>query len=159
MNDMTVAKLVVSILVSFLAGAVGSLVTISNIPTWYAGLDKPPLNPPNFVFGPVWSLLYLMMGISLYLVWVGKNSKVKIFAYSIFAIQLALNALWSLVFFGFHQFILSEIVIGLLVVFVVVNIIFFYKFSKAAACMLVPYLLWICFATYLTVGITILNLR
>jgi benzodiazapine receptor len=159
MNDMRVAKLIVSILASFLAGAVGSLVTISNISTWYAGLNKPTLNPPNFVFGPVWSLLYLMMGISLYLVWVGKNSKDKIFAYIIFAIQLVLNALWSVVFFGFHQFILSEIVIGLLVTFVIVNIISFYKFSKTAAYMLVPYLLWICFASYLTVGITILNLR
>jgi len=154
---MKAVKLIASIVISFIAGAVGSLATISNIPTWYAELEKPLLNPPNFVFGPVWTTLYLLMGIALYLVWTNKAAKSKAIAYVAFAAQLILNALWSLVFFGLHSPELGILVIILLIGAIVATMITFYRFSKPAAYLLIPYLLWVCFATYLTVDVTVLN--
>jgi len=154
---MKAVKLITSIVISFVAGAVGSLATISNIPTWYAELEKPLLNPPNFVFGPVWTTLYLLMGIALYLVWTNKAAKSKPIAYVAFAAQLILNALWSLVFFGLHSPELGILVIILLMGAIVATMITFYRFSKPAAYLLIPYLLWVCFATYLTVGVAVLN--
>ena len=112
---MKAVKLIASIVISFAAGAIGSLATISNISTWYAELEKPLLNPPNFVFGPVWTILYLLMGIALYLVWTSKATKSKTIAYAAFAAQLVLNALWSLVFFGLHSPELGILVIVLLI--------------------------------------------
>jgi tryptophan-rich sensory protein len=154
---MSPLKLIASILISFTAGAIGSLATIPNIATWYANLAKPALNPPNFVFGPVWSVLYLMIGVSLYLVWVSPSAKGKTIAYASFAVQLALNALWSLVFFGLHQPDIAVGVIGLLVGAIVVNIVWAYKFSRLAAYLLIPYLAWTIFAAYLTIGVAGLN--
>lgn len=96
--------LLASILIAQLAGAIGSFFTISAIPTWYAGLTKPFFSPPNWVFGPVWTLLYTLMGISAYLVWrkyrFGKKSSVF---WRVYAAQLVLNALWSIIFFGSKQ--------------------------------------------------------
>ena len=131
---MKAVKLIASIVISFAAGAIGSLATISNISTWYAELEKPLLNPPNFVFGPVWTILYLLMGIALYLVWTSKATKSKTIAYAAFAAQLVLNALWSLVFFGLHSPELGILVIVLLIGAIVATMITFYRFSK-------PYLL------------------
>lgn len=149
--------LVLSIAASFAAGAIGSLATIPNIPSWYAALEKPALNPPNWVFGPVWSLLYLLMGIALALVILeaGKRSKEK--AYSWFGAQLVLNALWSLVFFGLHAPWLGVVVIVALIASIILVVSEFQQFNKYAAWLLVPYLAWVCFAAYLTVGIALLN--
>lgn len=145
-----------SILVSFAAGAVGSLATIPNIPSWYAGLDKPPLLPPNEVFGPVWSLLYLLMGVALALVILSKASNKKS-AYAWFGVQLALNALWSIVFFGLHLPWIGAIIILALITSVIVTILKFRRFVPATTWLLVPYLAWLCFATYLNVGVAIMN--
>lgn len=151
-------KLIASIVISFAAGAIGNLVTIPNIPTWYAALEKPLLNPPNFVFGPVWSVLYLLMAISLYLVWTNKASgSKKRVAYAAFITQLVLNTVWSLVFFGLHSPELGILVIMLLIGAIVATIVTFRRFSKPAAYLLLPYLLWVCFAAYLTIGVAILN--
>lgn len=146
-----------SILGSFAAGAIGSLATTPNIPTWYAQLEKPILNPPNWVFGPVWTLLYLLMGIALALVILepGKKSKKK--AYIWFGTQLALNTLWSLVFFGLQTPWLGVVVIAALIASIVMTIREFYKIKKNAAWLLLPYLAWVSFATYLTVGVALLN--
>jgi translocator protein len=108
------------------------------------------------VFGPVWTVLYLLMGISLYLVWT-HTSKNKLPAYVAFMVQLALNTLWSVVFFGLHMPLLAVVVILLLVAAIVVTMVFFYRISKPAFYLLVPYLLWVCFATYLTIGIVVVN--
>lgn len=153
---MKTIKLIASIVISFAAGAVGNIATIPNIPTWYAGLEKPLLNPPNFVFGPVWTILYLLMGISLYLVWT-HSAKNKLPAYVAFGAQLTLNTLWSVVFFGLHMPVLAVAVILLLVAAIVVTMVFFSRISKPAFYLLVPYLLWVCFATYLTIGIVVVN--
>ena len=154
---MKAMKLIASLVISFAAGAIGNLATLPNISTWYADLEKPLLNPPNFVFGPVWSVLYLLMGISLYLVWTNKASKGKTTAYIAFAAQLVLNTVWSLAFFGLHSPELGILVILLLVGAIVATIITFNRFSKPAAYLLMPYLLWVCFAAYLTIGVALLN--
>lgn len=149
------AQFVVSIAVAFAAGGLGSLATIPNIPTWYAQLEKPPLLPPNEIFGPVWSVLYLLMGIALFLIWTSPNKK-KL-AYAAFFAQLVLNTLWSFVFFGLHQPWLGLIVILLLIGAIIWTMYEFKRISKTATWLFIPYLLWVLFATYLTVGVAILN--
>jgi translocator protein len=154
---MNIVKLIISIVVSFAAGALGSIATIPNIPTWYAALDKPWFSPPNWVFGPVWSLLYLMMGIALYLVWRTPSKQSKRVAFVVFGAQLALNALWSLVFFGLHQPWAAAIIIVCLFVMIALTIREFLKFSKVAVWLLLPYIAWVSFAAALNVAIALLN--
>jgi tryptophan-rich sensory protein len=149
-------KLIVSLGIPFSAAAIGSAVSVQNIPTWYAALEKPVLNPPNFIFGPVWTLLYVLIGLSLYLYWTSEGNG-KWSGYVAFGVQMVLNALWSVVFFGLQLPLLGVFVIALLDIMVIVTIILFYEKSKRAAYLLMPYLLWISFATYLTVSIWLLN--
>lgn len=150
-------KFVISIGVSLGAGAIGSLATTPNIPTWYAALEKPFFNPPNWVFGPVWTLLYILMGVSLYLVWTAKSKQSKQRAYTLFAIQLALNTLWSIVFFGLQQPWWAVIVIVMLLVAIGLTMQAFSKFSRTAALLLIPYIAWVTFATALNTAVAILN--
>lgn len=154
---MNILKLVGSILISFAAGGLGTLATTPNIPTWYAQLDKPWFNPPNWVFGPVWSTLYLMMGVALYLVWTTKSKLSKTRAFVLFGIQLTLNTLWSVVFFGLHQPWAAVVVIVLLWIAIILAIREFAKFSRVAAWLLVPYVAWVTFASCLNIAIAILN--
>lgn len=154
---MKALKLIVSLIVSVSAGAVGSLATIPNIPTWYAALDKPWLNPPNWLFGPVWTTLYILMGISLYLVWTSVVKGDKRSAYMFFSAQIILNALWSLVFFGLHMPWLGVVIIVLLLVAIAITMRTFWKFSHVASWLLVPYIAWVSFATYLTIAIASIN--
>ena len=151
-----ILKLIISILLPFAAGAIGSLATIPNISTWYANLEKPALIPPNEVFGPVWTLLYLLMGISFYLVWTAKRPASRN-AYVFFGIQLALNTLWSVVFFGLHQPWAGVLVILLLIGAIVLTMKAFAKVSSVAMWLLTPYVAWVGFATYLTIGVATLN--
>ncbi len=151
-----IGQLIVSIGVSFAAGALGSLATVQNILTWYAGLDKPPLLPPNEVFGPVWSVLYLIMGVALFLVWTS-DSKHKTKAYAAFFAQLVLNTMWSFAFFGLHLPWLGFVVIILLIGTIIWTMYEFRKISRPAMWLFVPYLAWVSFATYLTVGVAVLN--
>lgn len=146
-----------AILGSSAAGAIGSLATSPNIPSWYATLDKPPLIPPNEVFGPVWSVLYVMMGIALALIILEPTDQSKSSAYGWFGAQLSLNTLWSFVFFGLQSPWLGVFVILLLIGSIVLTIRQFYRVNKIAAWLLVPYLLWVSFATYLTIGVAFLN--
>jgi tryptophan-rich sensory protein len=148
---------ILSITASFAAGAIGSLATIPNIPSWYAALVKPALNPPNWVFGPVWSILYLLMGVALALIILQASKRSKKKAYFWFGLQLALNALWSLVFFGLHSPWLGVVVIIALIASIIVTIRKFRNINKYSAWLLAPYLAWVCFATYLTIGIALLN--
>ncbi len=151
-------KLVFCILVCELAGIIGSIFTISSIPTWYAALQKPFFSPPNWIFAPVWTILYALMGISLYLVWSKglKTNGVKT-AIKAFAVQLVLNASWSIVFFGFHSPLYAFITILLLLAAIIWAIVEFYKVSKQAAYFMIPYLLWVCFAALLNYSIWMLN--
>ena len=150
--------LIGSIAICFLAGAIGSLFTYQYIPTWYASLNKPFFNPPNWVFGPVWSTLYLMMGVSLYLIWqIHSKKKEKTVALKYFFTQLALNTLWSIVFFGLQAPLPAFIVIICLWIMIFLTIKQSFSLSKAAAWLLVPYLAWVSFASLLNISIVILN--
>ena len=152
-----VAKLIISMAVSFGAAGIGSLATTSNIQTWYATLEKPFFNPPNWLFGPVWTLLYLLIGLSLYLVWITKTKSSKQRALIWFGVQLVLNALWSIVFFGLHQPWLAVVVILGLLVSIALTMRSFAGFSRTAALLLIPYICWVSFATVLNISIAILN--
>ncbi len=137
------------------AGVVGSLFTIDSINGWYETLNKPFFNPPNFIFGPVWTFLFILMGISLYLVLVKKpknNSGVKIFW-----AQLMLNILWSVIFFYLHNPLIAFLEIIILWIFIFLSIKYFYKISKNAAYLLIPYMLWVTFAAFLNLSIVVLN--
>ncbi len=154
---MSIVKLIASLLVPFAAAAIGSIATISNIPTWYAALEKPFFNPPNWLFGPVWTLLYILIGISLYLIWTQKSMSSKKTASIVFVIQMILNALWSVVFFGLHQVWLGFIIIILLLTSILAMIVLFRRFSHTASYILIPYAAWVTFAACLNLAIAILN--
>ncbi len=151
-------KLIISIALCEGAGIIGALFTVSAIPTWYAHLHKPPFSPPNWIFGPVWTTLYLLMGISLYLVWKKGLKKDKIrFAFIFFLAHLAINAIWSVIFFGFQNIALAFLDILILLGMIVYLIKIFYPINKASAWLLAPYLLWVSFATILNLSLLILN--
>lgn len=152
------ALLIACLLLPLLAGAVGSAFTMPAIPGWYAGLAKPSFSPPNWVFGPVWTTLYILMGLALFLVVrEGIGSPQKRTAAGLFAVQLGLNVLWSVVFFGLQSPAGAFIVIIALVSALSATLVAFRKVSPAAAWLLVPYLCWTSFATLLNAMIVILN--
>ncbi|MBI5401814.1 MAG: tryptophan-rich sensory protein [Ignavibacteriae bacterium] len=142
-------KLIVSLALPQIAGIIGSLFTIKSIPAWYAALNKPAINPPNWIFGPVWITLYVMMGISFYLIWIKKDVPGFGFLFSVFIFQLILNALWSIIFFGLKSPGFAFLEIIFLWLAILMCIIFFYKVSKTASLLLLPYLLWVSFASAL----------
>lgn len=150
--------LIMAVAIPELVGIVSTPVTIAAIATWYKTLNKPSFSPPNWIFGPVWTTLYLLMGIASYLIWKQgiKKPKVRV-ALTFYAIQLVLNFIWSFLFFGLHSPILALIDIVFLWVFIVLTILKFYKISKPATYLLIPYLLWVSFASVLNLAIVILN--
>lgn len=151
-------KLIISLVLCQLAGLLGTIFTSDSITTWYAALNKPSFNPPDWIFGPVWIILYILMGISLFIIWKEdlKNREVKA-AFVIFMIQLIFNAAWSLIFFGAESISGGLIVIIILWVLILITIIRFMKISRTAGIMLLPYLLWVSFATVLNFYILKLN--
>lgn len=150
--------LVVFVAVCELAGLLGSVFTATSIPTWYASLAKPSFNPPNWIFGPVWTILYILMGVAAYLVYQkGFNRPEVKRALTVFFIQLLLNALWSIVFFGVHMILGALVNIVVLWVMILATILTFRRISKAAAYLLVPYILWVSFATALNFSLYLLN--
>ena len=153
-NMKKIYKLIISILLPFLASAIGGFFTASSVSTWYVTLNKPAFNPPSWIFGPVWTILYLMIGMSLYLVWINKYNKI---AFTVFGIQLFLNALWSILFFGLQNPLLALVEIIFLWASIFITIIYFYKLNKISAYLLVPYILWVTFAAILNFSIFILN--
>lgn len=158
MKIIDILKLVASIILCQLAGFLGSLFTTSAIPTWYATLRKPFFTPPNWIFSPVWISLFLLMGISLFFVWrKTDHPKFKI-AFIFFFIQLILNVLWSVAFFGLKSPLLGLIDIFLLWIAILFTIVNFLKVSKMAGFLLLPYFLWVSFATLLNFSLWILNL-
>lgn len=151
-------KLIISVVGCELVGLLGTPFTISAIPTWYANLNKPFFAPPNWLFGPVWTLLYFLMGVSLYLIWKQGLEKKKVkTAVIYFLAQLGLNFVWSPIFFGLRAPLIALIIITAMWVLIVITIKIFYPLSKWAAYLLVPYLLWVSFALLLNAAITLLN--
>ena len=151
-------KLAASVVLCMLVGFIGSIFTTPKIGGWYAGINKPSFNPPNWLFGPVWTALYAMMAIALYLVWrKGLAAKGVKIALAVFIVQLVLNALWSFAFFGAESPLAGLVVIVALWAMIAASIAAFAPISRAAAVLLVPYILWVTFATSLNAAIYLLN--
>lgn len=151
-------KLVIAIVVSQLAGIIGSVFTKPSIAGWYASLAKPALAPPNWIFGPVWTTLFVLMGISAFLIWKkGLDRRDVKIALGIFLGQLFLNTLWSIIFFGLQSPGGAFIELIFLWLAILATIVAFAKISKPAAWLLVPYIAWVSFAMYLNYSIYVLN--
>ena len=151
-------KLLVSIVICEAVGLAATPFTLSAIPTWYATLNKPSFYPPNWIFGPAWTILYLLMGISAYLVWQKGLNKIAVKrALLFFVLQLIFNFLWSFLFFYLHSPVLGLVDITILWSMILITIIKFVKISKPAAYLLIPYLLWVTFASILNFSIVVLN--
>lgn len=151
-------KLIISIIICQLAGIIGSFFTVKSVSTWYLTLNKPSFTPPSWLFAPAWISLYFLMGIALFLIWSSSDSlKKRRPAFILFGLQLILNAFWSVAFFGLQSPLLGLIVIIILWIFILLTIIGFFKISKLAGWLLIPYILWVSFATALNLAILILN--
>lgn len=150
-------KLVLSLITPLSLGAVAGMFTSQAVPTWYATLNRPSFNPPSWVFGPVWTTLYVVLGISFYLIWKENHSRQKNLAIIIFTVQMLLNFAWSFIFFYFNMIGAALIEIILLWTSIVTMIYLFYKIKPLAAYLNIPYLLWVSFATILNAGYYFLN--
>lgn len=152
-------KLVIAVLACLLAGFLGSLFTTPQINGWYTTLNKPSFNPPNYLFGPVWTVLFILMGIALFLIWDKfKKNKTAKGAAVFFMVHLFVNTMWSIVFFGAQSPGLAFLIILVLWLMIAMLLIQFYKINKIAGYLLVPYLLWVSFATVLNYSIWQLNM-
>jgi tryptophan-rich sensory protein len=153
-----IIKLLVSIIACLAAGGIGSLFTFKAIPIWYTGLKKPPYTPPNWAFGPVWTALYILMGISVFLIWQkGLATDGVSLAFTLFWIQLMLNALWSIIFFGMRSKGGGFITVVVLWFLILATMITSFRVSGWAGSLLIPYILWVSIASYLNIGIWLLN--
>lgn len=145
------SKLIFSISLCLGAGVLGSFFTFDSIPNWYTTLNKPFFSPPNWIFAPVWTILYILMGYSLYLVWVKRAVP------QVFWVQLFLNAIWSIIFFGLKNPALALIDIIALWISIILTIKIFAKINKLSSVPLYPYLAWVSFASVLNLAIVLLN--
>jgi benzodiazapine receptor len=151
-------KLVASVVICTLVGASGSVFTVVGPGSWYDQLAKPWFNPPSWLFGPVWTALYILMGVALYLIWMEGLEKPQVkAAILLFALQLLLNFLWSYMFFGLQSPLLALAEIAILWLVLLATIIAFFRIRRGAAYLLIPYILWVTFAAYLNYAIYILN--
>ena len=152
-------KLIIAIIIPLLVGAISGFFTSESVNGWFTYLVKPSFNPPNWIFAPVWTTLYILMGIAHYLVWNNpdKQPQVKRTAIIFYFIQLSLNFLWSLLFFNLHQPGWAFIDILLMFGMILLTIIWFRKISAVAAWLMVPYLCWVGFAAILNYSIWTLN--
>jgi len=153
-----VSKFLISVLVCQLAGAIGSLFTAPSVPVWYAVLIKPSFVPPGWVFAPVWITLFFLMGVAAFLIWKrGTGEKGVFYALLFFDIQLGLNILWSYLFFGLRFPFYAFLEIIFLWLAILITILKFYKISRIAAYLLLPYIIWVTFAAFLNFSIWQLN--
>jgi benzodiazapine receptor len=141
-----------------MAGVIGAIFTTPAVPTWYAALKKPAFTPPGWVFSPVWIALYLLMGVSAFMVWSKGWGEGRVrMALGLFVVQLVLNALWSLMFFGLRSPLAGFVNILALWIFILLTMLYFFKVSTTAGTLLVPYILWVSFAAVLNFSILVLN--
>jgi len=157
MDSKNLIKLCISVILPLAIGAIAGIFTAQAIPDWYASLIRPSFNPPNGIFGPVWTSLYLLMGISLFIIWKQPTSKKRNIAMTIFVIQLLLNFCWSFLFFYFKEIGLALIEIIIMWIAILIMIISFHKVKPLAAYINIPYILWVSFATILNAAYYILN--
>ena len=157
MRKSNIFKLIICLAFTIGLGGAGGFFTVKEIASWYVTLQKPSFNPPNYLFGPVWLVLYILMGISLYLICKQPPSKQRKQAISIFLIQFVLNVSWSFIFFNQHQILGALIDIIAIWLLILLTIFLFAKLNKTAAWLLVPYISWVSFAMLLNAAIWILN--
>jgi benzodiazapine receptor len=151
-------RLILSIAICQLAGFIGSIFTAEAIPTWYASLNKPSFTPPNWLFAPVWIILFIIMGISLFLIWRERNDSIHAKPGLVaFGVQLVLNVFWSIAFFGLRSPVAGLIVIVALWIAIFVTILRFRKVSELAGMLLIPYIVWVTFAAILNLSLFHLN--
>jgi len=157
MNAKQILKLVVSLAIPLGMGLIAGMFTAEAVPDWYASLDRPSFVPPNWIFAPVWTILYALLGLSFYFIWILKPSRERSIAIWIYSFQLLLNFAWSFIFFYFHLlgWALFEIIVLWLVI-IWMNIRF-HNLKPLAAHLNIPYLLWVSFATVLNAGYFFLN--
>lgn len=157
-KPISLLPLITWMLICETAGFIGSFATVSKIPGWYAGLVKPAFAPPNWIFGPVWTLLYASMGFAAYRVWSKGAQKKEIRnLLGLFLFHLVVNSAWSLVFFGMENIALALLIIAALWILIALLIFRFSTVDKISAFMLVPYLLWVSFASILNLSLLVLN--
>lgn len=157
MKHSGILTLIICLLIPLVTGSLSGLANVGSLNDWYVQLNKPSFNPPGYLFGPVWTVLYLLMGVSLYLIWKSPTGKQRTNALIIFGVQMFLNFAWSFMFFYFRQIglaLIDIIALWLMIVYMIVN---FYKINKVAANIQIPYLLWVSFATILNASIWMLN--
>lgn len=153
-----IVKAIIAIVIPLMVGATSGFFTISGVESWYQTIQKPSWNPPNWIFGPVWTTLYVMMGIALFLVWKEDTSEeLKKIAIALFAVQLTLNFFWSFIFFNQQQPGWALVEIIAMWFFILLTIFAFAQVNKTAAWLLVPYISWVSFATILNYTIWQLN--
>jgi tryptophan-rich sensory protein len=157
MNKLQILKLIISLTLPLGLGSIAGIYTAEAIPGWYASLNRPSFNPPDWVFGPVWTALYLLMGISLFLIWKQKTTKVRNLSIFVFFIQQILNVGWSFIFFYFNRIDLALFEIILLWISIVIMMVLFFKIKPLAAYLNIPYLLWVTFAAILNAAYFFLN--
>lgn len=151
-------RLIISLAIPLAIGGISGFFTVSGVEGWYQTINKPSWNPPNSIFGPVWTTLYILMGIALFLVWKADTSiELKKIAVALFAVQLVLNFFWSFIFFQLHQPGWALVEIIAMWVFILLTIFAFAQVNKTAAWLLVPYISWVSFATILNYTIWKLN--
>lgn len=153
-----IIEAIVILLLVFITATIGSRATIPNIPDWYEGLTKPSFNPPNWIFGPVWTLLYVLMAYAAWRVIGRIETRGALIGVTIvFIFQLVFNALWSIVFFGMHNPTLALIVVMFLEASVIAMILMFARHDRFAALTQLPYAAWVAFASLLNLAIVLLN--
>lgn len=151
------AGVFVSVLIALAAGLIGNLLAGDAITSWYVGLEKPAWNPPNWLFGPVWTLLYVLMGASAYLVWEQTKDSARRAALTVYAVQLVLNAAWSIIFFTLKLPAVAFGEIVLMWIAIVATIVLFWRIRPLAGVLLLPYIAWVTFASALNLSIWLLN--
>jgi translocator protein len=157
MNKAELFKLLVSLILPLSVGAVAGIFTAQGVQEWYLTLNRPSFNPPNWIFAPVWTTLYILMGISLFLIWKMEISKARNLAILAFTIQLLFNFSWSFIFFYFNMLGIALAEIILLWISIVIMLVLFYRIKPITAYMNIPYLLWVSFASALNGAYYMLN--
>ena len=141
--------------ITFSASLIGGLATINFKEPWYSLLNKPVFNPPDWIFAPVWTILYLMMTVAVWIFWHTKNKNIN--TIYIYFIHLIFNTTWSLVFFVFHNMVLALIILIILIALIINLILRFKRVNMFSVYLMIPYLLWCCFALILNTSLVILN--
>jgi len=157
MNLSKFFKLLVSLILPIGLGSIAGILTTQEITGWYATLNKPSFNPPSYLFGPVWTALYILMGVSMFLIWITPKTDLRQKALTIFGIQLFFNFWWSILFFSFHTIFLAVLDILTMWFLIIFMISLFKKIKPVAAYLQIPYLLWVTFATVLNISICYMN--